>query len=517
MSMLYEVSYYTTIVIIFCLYLGSLIFGIFIALKLLIFRSLNVSTVFLISINSIFIYFSIFFFYINISNKSIGSALLFAAPITFIILTLIYFLINKKYVINNNFLKNSRKLGTDILLSIVISAIIFFIQFFYWTAKYDPISLIKFSGDGPRIIQLILNISKLDQGLFSLTHFGPSGEEVTGLFYPWAGLIASSILFEINNFSLINSLNATVLVFSFFFYPLLLSSSSIILTGKFRTLILILVILMTDLPYKLIFTNNFSQLISIFACISLFNLYILFTQSVNPRWKLIFMSISVVFLIPFHPASAYTFLILVFSYEVLFKINTANRFNLKASPEVYKRLSVHLDARKYFLIVFIFFLLLIALGLYYFSRTRYFQFISYFIREFLTTLPSHQSWDEFLSNKSVVERIIGFAYENIFSLALYPVQAPIALFLLSYIIYKLSKYKVSIYQFTPILFFVFLILSSSVSGIQANIKFISFLSTPYYQSPARITHLGVLLLFLYINYISKRNHAYKENESRRVD
>jgi hypothetical protein len=137
------------------------------------------------------------------------------------------------------------------------------------------------------------------------------------------------------------------------------------------------------------------------------------------------------------------------------------------------------------------------------------NFLTVKANSILTTNPaanSSQSFELFLQEKSLFNRIIGYLWQNVFTLSPHTFSIPVFFAILFIIMYSIKVYNKKLSYLIPIIIYFLLIMTASVSGIGNNISIISVITIPFYQSPIRITHLGVLIYFLYFaRYIKDKN------------
>ena len=222
----------------------------------------------------------------------------------------------------------------------------------------------------------------------------------------------------------------------------------------------------------------------------------------NKILKIFLIGLFSLILLPLHPSSIVTFGILLIAIRLLFS-------NLMSEKEIRKLI---ISKKSLFVIFFViifsfynlikksdFLLVLNGTLVPYLIRQPSQNFLTIKANSILTTNPaanSSQSFEQFLQEKSLLNRIIGYLWQKVFTLSFYTYSIPIFFIILFVIIYSIKMHNKKLSYLIPISIYLLLIMSASVSGI-GNISIISITTIPFYQSPIRITHLGVLIYFLY--------------------
>ena len=351
------------------------------------------------------------------------------------------------------------------------------------------------------------------QLLFRYTYSleGTGGAKI-GMFYPWGGSFIPSLIVTHLTVptQLVNVFFITFIsIFAFYSQIYILSKN---LEIPFRLTSFFLLTSMTFFPIHYIFYLPFSVTYGIVGAITLVNVYLIYNMYFDKILKLFLVGLFSLILLPLHPSSIVTFGILLIAIRLLFLDHNSEK-------EIRK---LTINKKSLFVIFFV-----IILSFYNLIKKSDFLFVlngtlvPFLLRQpsqnhltvkansILTTNPaanSSQSFEQFLQEKSLLNRIIGYLWQNVFTLSLYTYSIPVFFIILCVIIYSIKMYNKKLSYLIPIIIYLFLIMSGSVSGIGNNISIISVITIPFYQSPIRITDLGVLIYFLYFaRYIKDKN------------
>ena len=341
------------------------------------------------------------------------------------------------------------------------------------------------------------------QLLFRYTYSleGTGGAKI-GMFYPWGGSFIPSLIVTHLTVptQLVNVFFITFIsIFAFYSQIYILSKN---LEIPFRLISFFLLASMTFFPIHYIFYLPFSVTYGIVGAITLVNVYLIYNMYFNKILKIFLIGLFSLILLPLHPSSIVTFGILLIAIRLLFS-------NLMSEKEIRKLI---ISKKSLFVIFFViifsfynlikksdFLLVLNGTLVPYLIRQPSQNFLTIKANSILTTNPaanSSQSFEQFLQEKSLLNRIIGYLWQNVFTLSFYTYSIPIFFIILFVIIYSIKMHNKKLSYLIPISIYLLLIMSASVSGI-GNISIISITTIPFYQSPIRITHLGVLIYFLY--------------------
>ena len=351
------------------------------------------------------------------------------------------------------------------------------------------------------------------QLLFTYTYSleGTGGAKI-GMFYPWGGSFIPSLIVTHLTVptQIVNVIFITFIsIFAFYTQIYILSKN---LEIPFRSTSFFLLTSMTLFPIHYIFQLPFSVTYGIVGAITLVNVYLIYNLYFNKILKLLLIGLFSLILLPLHPSSILTFGILLIAIRLLF-LNQISQEEIRKLTLNKKSLFVI-----FFVIIFSFFnlikksdFLLVLNGTLvpFLLRQPSQNFLTVKVNSVLTTNPaanSSQSFEQFLQEKSLLNRIIGYLWQNVFTLSLYTYSIPVFFVIFFIIIYSIKMYNKKLSYLIPITLYFLLIMSASVSGIGNGVSIISVITIPFYQSPIRITHLGVLIYFLYFaRYIKDKN------------
>lgn len=392
----------------------------------------------------------------------------------FIILSILVNILKKRNIHVSDYLYTKIP-WTHIIFLFIFS----FLIFFFFIQLYPPSFTIYSSGDGVGLSKLVQDLASFKQRPFSHTYYNSiKGNSEIGLFYPWAGFIFSAILVKNFSVSTTSSLIVNVYFFSFFAYPFTVYLLLKVLKVPFLRSLLFLLILVNIFPVGLIFANNFATIFGVVAALVLLCIFSLLSTYLFNYEKLIFIFLSILILFPLHPSSIISFILFLISTQLLFKEKLE-----------FKKLILKKTNTIIIIILFISF----TISLYITSPQ-----LKTLFNAFLNAQPNYFSWEIFIQGTPLVERIILFTWTNIVSLSYYSYSIPFALFILVIMVYSRIKFKKDNYYIVPLLLYIILIAASSISGISNFFEFISIISLPFYQSPLRITHFGVIIYILYV-------------------
>ena len=119
------------------------------------------------------------------------------------------------------------------------------------------------------------------------------------------------------------------------------------------------------------------------------------------------------------------------------------------------------------------------------------------MNSFSRSLPNNAYISEFLNLQSLFNRIFAFYWKNVVTLAFWDFKIPWTIVTIIMAIYVKVIHRYSYFYFYPMFVYLLLISASSISGINHPIRIISIITWPYYSSPLRVTHIGVLISLLY--------------------
>lgn len=349
-----------------------------------------------------------------------------------------------------------------------------------------PTNVLLTLGDTPALVKVTEYLVIYEQEFFQLTYLDEiTSNAVVGLFYPSAGFILGSIA---ANYLLLPYSSVTIyslLFAAFYSYTFSIYFLIKLLKIPLGSILLFFIFLANVFPIGLIISGNLSTIYGIIGSISLLGLFILIAKYVSTIQRSFIVLLSCVILIPLHPSSSFTFLIILWTCSVLFDL-----------PKIvlsFKPLYVTL-------------LLLLSISIFTIQPSFLYNIVNT-LRALYLSLPSNIALDMFLLDELIFERASIFIWKNIITLSAWHLSFPVFFVLLIVLIYSYFKFNKSISYFVPIIIFLSLIIPASMSGIDHPIKFLSILSTPYYQSPLRITHLGV---FIYLFYLARFLVDYKK-------
>ena len=363
------------------------------------------------------------------------------------------------------------------LVCLILTLISFFLYKF-------PIHILMNIGDVQALTQLIYFLNTYDQILFRLTYSYMSQDPIVGNFYPWAGYAFGATINKIALVSLTYSNILTLIIISFFAYLSSVYFFSKILDIPRNYLLIAFILVANAFPISLILAGNYTLIYGIIGSISLMNFYLLIRPLFTKYHKTMFIIFSSLILIPLHPSAVLTFLILILSVEILFFPSNNFYENLIEDRKfklILKKLSIIAS-------------ILMSIGIMFWLFYK--LFFAAFLGAFLNSIPTYMTLSEFLENENLFDKLISFSWNNVFTLSYWPI-IPVFIFILLIITYSVINFDKPLTYIVPIIIYLILILTSSVSGINHPIKHISFLTIPYYSSPIRITHIGVMIYLLY--------------------
>ena len=348
---------------------------------------------------------------------------------------------------------------------------------------YTKEAFLKF-GDFNDFVKLVEFISIYKQDFFSLTYTDiGQNEPRLGLFYPYAGFIISSLAYTLLDLSAIDATYYLIIFISFYSY--IFSMYVLIKILKIPNLYTMLtyLLLANIFPIGLIFSGNISSIYGIIGSISGLILINLCKASIKPTAYSIIVILLLIIILPLHPSAVVTFIFFIIAINTIFQKLDIKKLKLF----IYSLLGILIGG-----------IAIIASSVSFgFIHSKSLDSIHKVWYGFIKSLPNRISLEDFLSEASLHRRALEFFWTNVVSLSSWEWLIPTSLILWVSIIYSYFKFSKEISYFFPLLFYLYLIISSSTSGIH-GLRFISFLSIPYYQSPARILHIGVLLYFLYL-------------------
>jgi hypothetical protein len=342
------------------------------------------------------------------------------------------------------------------------------------------------------------------QLLFSFTYsLEGTSESKIGMFYPWGGSFIPSLVVTHLPISteLVNILYFTFISIFAFYSQMYIITKNLEIPFSYTSFLFL--ISMTFFPIRYIYNLPFSSTYGIIGALTLINIYLRFSKHFDKSLKLFSIGIFVLILLPLHPSSIFTFGIILIGIRLLFP-------ELNSNKEIMK---LGINKKSLFMIVFIF-----TFSIYNTIKKSDFLFIlngtlvPFLLRQpsqnlvtikansLLTTNPvlnTSTSFEQFLQEKSILNRIFGYLWHNVFTLSFYTYSIPVFLVMILIIIYSFKIFKKKFSYLLPLFIYLYLIMSASVSGIGSNVSLFSLSTIPFYQSPIRITHLGVLIYFLY--------------------
>lgn len=389
----------------------------------------------------------------------------------------------------NNTLKN-KKYFLEIFILFIFTTMLMVI----FLNIYKKEMFLSF-GDFDDFVRLTYFITTYEQQFFSLTYSDIGLNEArVGLFYPYAGFIISSLITTLLDISFIDSTFYMILFISFYSYIFSMYVLIKILKIPNLYIMFIYLFLASIFPIGLIFTGNLSSIYGIIGAISCLILMILIGTSTRPTTFSIIVILLLILIIPLHPSAVFTFIFLLLAFNTIFK-----RFDLKDLRLInFDVLGILIGG---ILITF-------SIISFHFLEIKILLNAYQVLVGLKNSLPIRISLEDFFNESSLPPRILDYILTNVVSLSAWRWLIPTGLILWVIIIYSYFKFNKSISYFFPLVFYLFLVFSSATSGIQ-GFRLISFLTVPYYQSPARIFHIGVLLYFFYLGrfLLDKRERA----------
>jgi hypothetical protein len=393
------------------------------------------------------------------------------------ILTYFFF----KYLTKSKLPQKNKNYNSKVILVHVI-----ILGFSISLLNFIPIFNLLETGDTNDFVNLSQTISEQKQRLFGLTYIDPGDLKLySGLFYPWAGLIIGVIVEKLTNTDFTFSTIYTLILFSVVVYILSIFALMKLLGVKSKFFLIIPLLTMNIFPLGLISSGNYSLIYGILGAITLINLNLILRQHLHRPMQLAMMLISLILLIPIHPSTIFTFLITAWSIKCIY-FNNADRIKL-----TFKKRKVNL-----FKIIAILTSLSIISLLIMNSFSVFIEF-SANMNSFSRSLPNNADISEFLNLQSLFNRIFAFYWENVVTLAFWDFKIPWTIVTIIMAIYVKVIHRYSYFYFYPMFVYLLLISTSSISGINHPIRIISIITWPYYSSPLRVTHIGVLISLLY--------------------
>lgn len=367
----------------------------------------------------------------------------------------------------------SKMILFEILFVFFVSTLtIIFFTFFYPFAE-----IVKF-GHASDFINVTRDITIHKQEFLQFIYsVAGTNSPAIGLFYPSAGFILGSIASNLLSLAHSSSTIYTLLFTSLFSYPLSIYFLMKILKVPSTQILIVFMIATNAFPMALFFYGYFSFIYGVVGTISLLGLFILISKYLSNSQKLFFIGLFCVIIIPLHPSSVLTFLILLWSYYIIFETST---------KQVFFKLVIITS-------VLVTLILLIMTQFSLLSKNIIALYVA-----FIDSVPPVYTLDTFLSDGLLIERTLSYAYKNIFALSAWHVSFPIFLIVITVMTYSFFKFNKPLRYFAPLLIYLFLILSASISGIDHPIRFMSVFTVPFYRSPIRIVHLGALIYLLYL-------------------
>jgi hypothetical protein len=382
--------------------------------------------------------------------------------------------------------KLPKKNKDNIKKSKVILVHVIILGFSISLLNITPISNLILTGDTFDFVNLSQTINDQRQRLFGLSYIDPGDSKLySGIFYPWAGLIIGVIVEKLTNTDFTFSTIYTLILFSVVVYILSIFALMKLLGVNSRFLLIIPLLIMNIFPVGLISSGNYSLIYGILGAITLINLNLILRQHLHRLMQLAIMIFSLILLIPIHPSTIFTFLIIAWSIKCIY-LNNADRIKLtfKKRKDLHK-ITIILTA--FSIISLLILNSLDSVSIEFFAN----------VNSFSRSLPNNANMTEFL-NLQVYSRIFAFYWENVFTLAFWDFKIPWTIFTIIMAIYVKVRSRYSFFYFYPMFAYFLLISVSSVSGINHPIRIISIMTWPYYSSPLRVTHIGVLISLLYI-------------------
>lgn len=438
-------------------------------------RMLNKSflDIFSISLGFLLITSSIAYYVVNLTLISIE--LLYAIIVA---LTLEYFcfftFIRLKGSAQEDFIKYSK--SENISRSEFISLLIFTTLLIIIFSQFYPITELMKFGDVDDFINVTNDLSTHEQKLMQFTYTEEStGVVTTGNFYPTAGFILGASTSELFSADVALATIYSLLFFAFFGYFFLVLRITKILRVQHPVAVLVFALSTNAFPISLIFSGNYSLIYGIIAMIACFVLFLELKDFINNNQNVIFHLTVFYLLIPLHPSVIFSYIILIYTYILLFE-------------EKYKMLQILFISIASFSVSLIPFF-------YYFSRLN--NNLLDNISALMSSLPSRIDYLGFIQEGELIQKIVSYYWKNVITLSAWNIGFPIFLILLflGIIIAHDNAFKPK--YLTPFFIYFALISISSISGISEFFETLTILTSIYYQSPIRITHIGSLIYLLY--------------------
>lgn len=223
---------------------------------------------------------------------------------------------NRQKTFFNEF--KSKKILFEILFIFFISTLIII----FFTLSYPIAEIVKF-GHAPDFIKLTRDLTIHKQEFFQFTYSAAgTNSPAIGLFYPSAGFILGSIAANLVSLAYSSATIYTLLFTIFYSYPLSIYFFSKILKIPSAQILIIYLIAANAFPMTLFFYGYFSLIYGVVANISILGLFILISKYLSASQQIFFIGLVCVIIIPLHPSSVFTFLILLLSYYIIFETDT---------------------------------------------------------------------------------------------------------------------------------------------------------------------------------------------------
>lgn len=382
---------------------------------------------------------------------------------------------------------------TELIFLFLTSTLLFSIYLFL--NRVDDI--IKFSGDGVRLVQVVENLVLFDQRFFYFTYSsGEEGLPIIGSYYPWAGFIISAIALQNLSVASVTALVVPIIFFASFGYLFTVYLLIKLLKIPNTYHMFIYIFFANIFPLGLLYSNNFANLLGVISAIVIINVFLIIKPLLSLRNIFFFISISFFTLLSVYPSALFTIIILSISILIIFY---PDYLMARGHRLINTKIRIY-PAITFVLIVFVTAGLVFSKVL---SESSLFDAVRYALINFINTPPTYFSLSEFLESRSVINSVITFVLKNIITLSYWQYSIPVLLIIIFIVIYSFVKFNKRLIYIIPLFIYLILILASSLSGINNWVNFISKISIPFYQSPLRITHLGVLIYFLYLGKFLK--------------
>ena len=374
-----------------------------------------------------------------------------------------------------DFVKRNSEITIYEFLSLffILTLFLLLFNFFY------PINEVLKFGDFDDFISVTKDLVLYDQEFFRHVYStGVSDNSKVGLFYPTAGFVLGAIAVEQLSISFLSATIYSLYFASFYSYILIMFLIAKYLKTQKLYIVLISLIMTNVFPLALIFSGNLSLIYGVIGSICLMYLLLITLKFLSAFQRVLFIVLSILILIPLHPSSAFTFVILIWSYSIILE-----------SP-IIKKIPLKITGTLLIIGVSTFIILILT--------TSTLNNILNLRSAFFGSLPSRTTLSEFYKEESIYNRLWSFYWSNVFTLSVWAISIPVFFILVFLLSYSIVKWNKPLKYSAPLLFYLFFISSASISGIQSPISILSIFTIPYYQSPIRLTHLGVMIYFLYL-------------------